>query len=378
MSQTETSPETDRRALRFLPWLLPIVGDHATAVVLGQIMYWHQGKLRVQRQGHLWLAKSRADMCRECGITLDQYKRIVPKLQKLGLLICERGLFKNKVTPFLRLSEAGLALLHPNQVDGKPTTQSGATYAEQWVGENTSQSELVSSNALGEDHHIPITESTAENLTKTGTETLTENTTGLKPLGTQEEQVHSESQYVLTNIAAKQIQDGEEQKAKHPSSQVTALATTWKKIVASKTKGYVKHLSGTEVGQLKHVLNALGPERAMMTMVFALENWADFCHQAAAEKGVNPAVSPACWYFCKYHDVAVKMSQPVQSIAQVGMQLVAPAVVPPANHDLVSDELIAETMVQLKAVMKKKSPSTASNSTPAIKLDADCKDKNCV
>ena len=52
--------------------LVSLVGDHAAATVLSQIMYWHKGRLRVHFNGKLWLAKSRVEMCQETGITLDQ------------------------------------------------------------------------------------------------------------------------------------------------------------------------------------------------------------------------------------------------------------------------------------------------------------------
>ena len=53
----------------------------SAAVLLSQIVYWcSNNRLRVKRDGRMWLAKRRVDWADECGMTPRQYDTAIKKL----------------------------------------------------------------------------------------------------------------------------------------------------------------------------------------------------------------------------------------------------------------------------------------------------------
>lgn len=69
-----------------------VAGDLVSGVLLSQIVYWHlpgmdgEGKLRVEHDGVLYLAKKRTDWWAECRITAKQYDRSIQVLVDAGLV----------------------------------------------------------------------------------------------------------------------------------------------------------------------------------------------------------------------------------------------------------------------------------------------------
>jgi hypothetical protein len=102
---------------------IDMAGDLVAGVVLSQIVYWHlpsrEGKtrLRVQKDGELWLAKGRTEWWHECRISPKQADRALELLRERGLV--EVRLFKFGTAPtkhvrirheeFLRAWKAQLA-----------------------------------------------------------------------------------------------------------------------------------------------------------------------------------------------------------------------------------------------------------------------------
>lgn len=153
-------------------------GDLIAGILLSQIIYWHMPnkygdeKLRVQREGELWLAKKRSDWWEECYITPKQYDRAIKVLETRGLV--ETGVFK---------------------FDGNPTNHVKPDWqkvAELWTnteGENETSEEVKrkspdreegnspkgnkeiaqTGNSKFTDGEVPLTETTAENTTETTT-----------------------------------------------------------------------------------------------------------------------------------------------------------------------------------------------------------------
>jgi hypothetical protein len=77
-------------------------GDLAAGLLLSQIVYWHlpsretgRTKLRVKKNGHLWLAKRRTDWYDECRISAKQYDRAIKILEKNQLVEVENFMFKH-------------------------------------------------------------------------------------------------------------------------------------------------------------------------------------------------------------------------------------------------------------------------------------------
>lgn len=100
--------------------LTHVTGSLAATVLLEQVLYWFaptpsgRTKLRVEYDGHLWLAKSRTDMMADTGLTMRQYKSATITLVNLGIIEYRIGGFMGKPTPFFSLNAHRLrALIAP-------------------------------------------------------------------------------------------------------------------------------------------------------------------------------------------------------------------------------------------------------------------------
>lgn len=262
--------------------LVAITGDHASAMVLNQIMYWHSGRLQVMRKGTLWLAKSRAEMCAETGITLDQYKRIMPLLAKQGWIVQERGLFKNKVTPHIQLTPAGYALF-------KTATQQVSKANGPLVGQSANLS----------------TEITAKNTT----EDLGHSGASTAEGGKLDPGEHSGEQGQEPDQDPDQkgwMMKASEILKNHTAPTTGSLGGYWKSRMAMLQEGYQKPLTGKELGQLKQLFKYLG-DQTKPVIDYAVSHWWKFASQAAASAGVSFPADPHIGFLLQHHAVAVNL-----------------------------------------------------------------------
>lgn len=286
--------------------LVQATGDHASAIVLSQIMYWHDGRLQVQRKGSYWLAKSRTEMCAETGITLDQYKRIMPLLAKLGLIVMERGLFKGKVTPHIQLTDAGWTLMFgkgsSNPVEAPPPPHWGT-------------------------------------VTPTITETTTKNTT---------EDLATENVALANDI---DNGDGTEKKDEMKATEILkahqgvmngSLGAFWKSRCANVGGGYQKPLTGKEQGQLKQLSKYLGDDTKPV-IDYAVSHWVKFASLAGLAAGVSPPEAPNIGFLLKHHAVAVNLltpsASPPTTVVEGPVQSIASNAESEPAHQLTSQEL---------------------------------------
>ena len=84
--------------------------DLISGLLLSQIVYWHlpskdngKTKLRVQKEGHMWVAKGRNDWYEEIRITAKQYDRAIKILEKCGLVETKTFKFNANPTKHVRL-----------------------------------------------------------------------------------------------------------------------------------------------------------------------------------------------------------------------------------------------------------------------------------
>lgn len=77
--------------------------DLVAGLLLSQIVYWHtpsretgRTKLRVKKEGQLWLAKKRTAWHEECRISPKQYDRAIKILEKMQLVEVHNWMFKHK------------------------------------------------------------------------------------------------------------------------------------------------------------------------------------------------------------------------------------------------------------------------------------------
>ncbi len=114
-----------KRYKKFLPWerrtrdaidvkraYIEMAGDAATGLLLSQIVYYYlpasdgSSKLRIEQDGHLWIAKRRKDWWAECRLRPKQADRAIAKLKGLGLVETATYQFHSIPTQHIRLNMA--------------------------------------------------------------------------------------------------------------------------------------------------------------------------------------------------------------------------------------------------------------------------------
>lgn len=90
---------------------IDMTGDIITGILLSQIFYWFlpskngKTKLRVRKDGRLWLAKKRTDWWDECRISLKQYIRAIKILESMKLVEIKVFKFNGDPTVHIFLNE---------------------------------------------------------------------------------------------------------------------------------------------------------------------------------------------------------------------------------------------------------------------------------
>jgi len=90
---------------------IDMADDLVAGIMLSQIVYWHlpdregRTRLRIQREGMMWLAKGRADWWDECRISPKQADRALERLRKLGVIETKLFRFNGAPTVHLRISQ---------------------------------------------------------------------------------------------------------------------------------------------------------------------------------------------------------------------------------------------------------------------------------
>jgi hypothetical protein len=92
---------------------IDIAGDLVAGIVLSQIVYWHlpdrdgKSRLRVQREGKLWIAKGRTEWWDECRVSPKQVDRALETLRRRSVIETKLFKFNGSPTVHVRLDEAG-------------------------------------------------------------------------------------------------------------------------------------------------------------------------------------------------------------------------------------------------------------------------------
>jgi hypothetical protein len=349
------------QSVGYVPVLTRLTGDLASGVLLSQLVYWFRPskggktKLRAHASGRLVLAKSRAELMAECGLTEWKLRAAMDKLKALGLVDSEVHLFNGKTCPFLFLYEDRLAQMILQvgieetsvPVLRKPTKRLGGSIP---TGR--------------EDSYQPLQETTTETLTETTSAAATPPPPDSEPsfdITVEEEEkgeeigklIHGDFRKEGTVATLEEIQKRmAEKKAAVPAASaggsISPLVMLWKKRVSTITGGYVKDLTKQELGQLKLLGKQLGIE-ALTTMDWMLTNWAEFAFETKALKGLGAVPSqPVIGFLLKYHDVAMQLIARV-TINKAGAHLKHPVeatvkVSAPITIEKASDEDVAAAL----------------------------------
>ena len=157
--------EVDQDAIKVKRIYIDIAGDLVAGILLSQIIYWHlpskrdgQTKLRVKKDGKLWLAKGRDDWWDECRITPRQFDRAIGILVDKGIVEKERFRFGGSPTIHIRLVPEVVMQYIENEISGVNSILT--------KGENP----ILQNVKMEPDERLKtLTENTTENTTETTT-----------------------------------------------------------------------------------------------------------------------------------------------------------------------------------------------------------------
>lgn len=90
-------------------WVIRVTTSPIQAFVLAQLAYWFgqnsKGDCRasINREGHLWVAKSARELADEIGFSESQVERVTKELERRGLLATKKWKFNGAPTRHYRL-----------------------------------------------------------------------------------------------------------------------------------------------------------------------------------------------------------------------------------------------------------------------------------
>jgi hypothetical protein len=312
MNRTINAAKNLTRVIAVRPEYVKFTGASA-AMLLSQIVYWFSNnRLRVKRDGRLWLAKTREELAAECGLSLDQYKRAIKKLKELELVQVEAHMWNGFRTSFIWLDQQRLAQITPTgRVVSAPTGRGRL--------------------------HRPITETTAETTDREQQTRLASQEQ--KRVGEAQEQVREKKPRAIADWVAERPVLAEQRAGRYtaqewlmkaseilkrhqeqaglrapPRAGVNSLAIAWKKAVAGDGGDFVKDLTQKELGQLKQLMAKVGSDTPQL-IAWALPHWPDFAFSVRHQKDLKSSPSePHLGFLLAHHDVAMNLY--LQSIAE--------------------------------------------------------------
>lgn len=161
---------------------IDMAGDLVAGVVLSQIVYWHlpsregKARLRVKREGHLWLAKGRGEWWDECRISPKQADRALEVLEQKGLIEVRLFRFGAAPTKHLRIRQEEFLRAWKDAVARETATgEPGPGGGGGGVFDFDQRSKSISTK--GQNPFTPKVEMDFPQRVKTLTETTTETTT---------------------------------------------------------------------------------------------------------------------------------------------------------------------------------------------------------
>jgi len=105
--------QTTRDTIDFKTIYVDMADDLIAGLVLSQIVYWHlpndkgQSKLRVQKDGYLWIAKRRTDWYDEIRVSAKQADRALKILEDREIIVTCLHRFDGAPTVHIRINHAG-------------------------------------------------------------------------------------------------------------------------------------------------------------------------------------------------------------------------------------------------------------------------------
>lgn len=352
------------------------LNDPVAAILCSQIHYWYSSakngnsKLRVQKNGKFWIAKSRLEWSEETGLTDSQVKR--------GLNVLEReGVIEKIVKPF---NGAPTAHIRATMVQGN-VLKKGEYLVPIVIGKKSSvqiTNPLVTDAESLAPHDQPlatgdqsITESTQEisteitqdNLASKDADTLKSE----KQKQTPEENIYSE----VVNIVPVENKNGLGN-SPEPIT-YTSHHEVWKKLTIQHANEYGEFLplGKKELGQLKDFSQKLGDRtEPVLRMVFA--NWCSFGKYAKATYGAYSIPNVPTLDFISKHTQAALNYWKENAVTKDYSVPVAKGLTGPKNLDPCVPVKCVPTELQQPKNNKVQSTGVAADGTKLLSLDTLC------
>jgi len=175
--------KTCRSAVDFKPIYVDMAGDLTAGLMLSQLVYWcllpdakGKSRLRVRRDGHKWMAKSRSKWWDEIRLSPKQADRAIKILVSAGLVVRKNSLFNGKRTTLLRIDrhvfrDAWLKFVSaPEQALDPSECDPGDDPGETPLLTEGPQQYPPKGNTGVDQRSTPITETTAKPTTNSTTE----------------------------------------------------------------------------------------------------------------------------------------------------------------------------------------------------------------
>lgn len=290
------------------PLFVKLCGDLATGALLSQLAYWcapgknGKSKLTISVDDHLWLAKSREDICAESCITLQQYKRAIKILVDKGFVVTRVKLYGGKVTPHFRIVESAveqaIGLNHTDPLECKApinkceSSQSPLECIAPNITESeSSQEQTTNMHTLGEPktpEQIAETLAWLDSLSKP----IPQMASWTKPppeppLPTASEILASKKSKLWPNTPG-------------------GIALRWKSRMAT-MYGYQKELTLKERAMLKMILTTAGESTGDL-IDFATQNWPKIAGYVKKQAGLSIApTAPDLGFLVKHVDKALQL-----------------------------------------------------------------------
>lgn len=302
-----------------------ITAGLASAILLSQLVYWFKPgkngkpKLTIVREGRYWLAKTRTEWFEECGLTLKMYRNAISDLVDLGLVEVRHWKFGNDRTSHYWLDLGALASLL--EFHGFSKSPKLAPCAQKALPDEpfgpVPMSPLGPSEYALSAHPI-YTETTTENTTKitytvqqaalgnAGGEVsnfeLEEGTENMAIIKTSK----SLAANALSNQTAAEMIKGFAEKKESASEVSEALHLRWKKEYSGVYGDFHGELTMADKGKLGRIAKAIGKEKALGVITWAVRDWQKFAFIAKDQKGlVGAPERPVIGFLLQHYGVAL-------------------------------------------------------------------------
>lgn len=290
-----------------------ITGGLAPAILLSQLVFWFKPgksgkpKLTIIREGKFWLAKTRNDWFEECGLTLKMYRNAIAELVALGLVEVRYWKFGNDKTSHYWLDTGALASLLEFHGFAKSPQYALLALPDEPYGHNPMSPLGTSGCAL---KAAPLyTETTAENTAEI-TNTVQHAALGIAGVGLSQIAVEEglTEMVVQAKSAGKTAAEVIAGIKSGSSGNVSdALHLRWKKEYAGIYGGFHGEMTMTDKGKLGRIAKAVGKDRALAVIEFAIRNWQKFAIAAKDQKGLGGAPErPVVGFLLQHYAVALE------------------------------------------------------------------------